>query len=660
MAVVGLGGASLGGAAIIGCFAYRRQFGHLVPNDRPHCFEMNRAMHYSVNVAQGWRRLAQALLGIALLGGACLAVVQLAFPGSSAAVRLIHVSAALLMWPLAQLASAAACNLGGRLAALARFGLFIGGAGALLSLLVVMLADSRDAYSSALPILRHPFHGASMGLFLLGVIVVFVARLAGVLTRTSAAGGIVWYALLPMAVAAWSAIFAWRAASELEEPVRLSYAFWGPANLIPFLFVVLMMQGWVWLVESSSVGWRWKAWRHACIALAVAPVLIVFQVQTELSISDPDYFAQFARLVMVGAWPAALLLLVSMLPRIVSVWRAGRRADALAVLGSATMLLIGAFIGWGGDDTGTIFQAQMHLTAGALLLVTLALGGRWGGEGIAASAEVVRAAPVWWSVAVVASFLLIAAFLGLYGLTDRWGIDLPYGVFPLVKVGLAVVGVLLPVVLAVAWFSGRGMGFAAVRARLGVAVAAIDLRIRAALATVGSIALVGAVIALLPSPGEESVMPVGNKADDAHQHVVDKRREEVRLRFEQGVAMLQAGRHDEAATAFHRVLQLAPDMPEAHVNMGFAMLGIKDYKVALDFFDGAIELRTDQLNAYYGLALAYEGVGNIEGAIGAMRTYQHLTAPDDPFMPEAMRRLQVLQARRATAAAGSVLESGGQ
>ncbi len=124
-----------------------------------------------------------------------------------------------------------------------------------------------------------------------------------------------------------------------------------------------------------------------------------------------------------------------------------------------------------------------------------------------------------------------------------------------------------------------------------------------------------------------------NSADrpDLKAHVDAKRKEEIDLRFKQGVIMLHSKQYDHAMTAFHRVLQLAPKMPEAHVNMGFAMLGQKRYKEALDFFDGATELNRNQLNAYYGMAEAYEGLGDYRGALEAMEAWLHRAKPDDPF-----------------------------
>lgn len=122
---------------------------------------------------------------------------------------------------------------------------------------------------------------------------------------------------------------------------------------------------------------------------------------------------------------------------------------------------------------------------------------------------------------------------------------------------------------------------------------------------------------------------------DLKAHVDEKRKEEIDMRFKQGVIMLHARQYEHAMTAFHRVLQLAPQMPEAHVNMGFAMLGQKRYKEALDFFDGATELNRNQLNAYYGMAEAYEGLGDYRGALEAMEAWLHRAKPDDPFRRKA-------------------------
>jgi Flp pilus assembly protein TadD len=154
-----------------------------------------------------------------------------------------------------------------------------------------------------------------------------------------------------------------------------------------------------------------------------------------------------------------------------------------------------------------------------------------------------------------------------------------------------------------------------------------DVRLFGAAIAIGVVALGGAGLALLPSAA-----PTVQPAVRAHEA-------DVALAFRQGVAMLHARRYEHAVTAFHRVLKFAPDLPEAHANMGFALVGLGRHAEAKSFFEGAIDLRPRQDNAYYGLALAAEGLGDLEAARGAMRTYVHLAPPDDPYRRRAQSAL---------------------
>lgn len=110
-------------------------------------------------------------------------------------------------------------------------------------------------------------------------------------------------------------------------------------------------------------------------------------------------------------------------------------------------------------------------------------------------------------------------------------------------------------------------------------------------------------------------------------------------RFQQAISLLHAKRYDYAITALDAVLALAPDMPEAYVNMGYAFLGLEEFGPARGAFEKALELKLDQVNAYYGLAIAFEGQGQFEAALGAMRSYIHLSQPDDPHLAKARSAL---------------------
>lgn len=132
---------------------------------------------------------------------------------------------------------------------------------------------------------------------------------------------------------------------------------------------------------------------------------------------------------------------------------------------------------------------------------------------------------------------------------------------------------------------------------------------------------------------------IADAATDPKGHSDQYRLKQIDERFQQAIAMLHAKQYDFAIKALHRVIELAPQMPEAYVNMGFALIGKENYKAAADFFNSAIELRPYQANAYWGLAISLEQLGDLEGALGAMRTFIHLSPPNDPFVRKARSAL---------------------
>src|SRR3569833_1063987 len=116
----------------------------------------------------------------------------------------------------------------------------------------------------------------------------------------------------------------------------------------------------------------------------------------------------------------------------------------------------------------------------------------------------------------------------------------------------------------------------------------------------------------------------GHAADpvqDPRGHARAAREQEIDKRFLQAVMMLHAGQYEYAITAQHRVIALSPRMPQAYLNMGYALLGLKRYTAAHDLFQVAIDIRPYQGYAYWGLAAALEGLNDLPGAVGAMRTY---------------------------------------
>ena len=144
-------------------------------------------------------------------------------------------------------------------------------------------------------------------------------------------------------------------------------------------------------------------------------------------------------------------------------------------------------------------------------------------------------------------------------------------------------------------------------------------------------------------PVEPAAAVVANT--QTHEFLDDEPARRAHQSFQQGVAMLQAGQFDYAVAAMHEVLAIYPALPEAHANMGYALLGAGDAGAAADFFNSATDLRPSLHNAYYGLALAERENGNDTAALAAMQAYAHLAAEDERHLPRAKEIIWELPAK---------------
>lgn len=170
---------------------------------------------------------------------------------------------------------------------------------------------------------------------------------------------------------------------------------------------------------------------------------------------------------------------------------------------------------------------------------------------------------------------------------------------------------------------------------------------------VGAVLAVGAVIALTPGTGVEAPPP-GPAATEAHPPPPaaeppvrrgpvlgdpPRRLDRYGELFLDGVKYLRTGRSHEAIIVFSEATMLDPHRPDGFVNLGFAHLDQQEYLSARQAFEKALELNRNQTNAYWGLALALEAVGDLEGAVGNMRTYAHLVPKDTPHARKAWAAL---------------------
>jgi tetratricopeptide (TPR) repeat protein len=131
--------------------------------------------------------------------------------------------------------------------------------------------------------------------------------------------------------------------------------------------------------------------------------------------------------------------------------------------------------------------------------------------------------------------------------------------------------------------------------------------------------------------------------------------ETARFQGNLGVALGQAGRHDDAIAAYRRALALRPDYPEAQNNLGISFIRLGQPQAAEHAFRKALALRPDYADALANLGDALQSLDRLRDAVAS---YERALALN-PALPraalgQALRRLgqgqAALAAYRADAA----------
>lgn len=585
-----------------------------------------RVAEASRRLAGAWFVLALVSLGISALLALVLVVARTPFLGFGSAVfrsaLVLHVDMAVLVWFLS-----ASCGLWvlarERADKLGWAAFWLSAAAVLLLLLSPLLGAAPPMLANYLPMLDSRLFQSALALFCASTLVIAL----GLLTTRWPRGLPPW-----QQAARWSAltlllavlVFLQDSLGRDGAGLSLDQRTWGAGHLLQFLHTLLMLGAWTVLGERLLARLpllsRAFPWLMVLTAMAAGGGLLVALL---VPADSAMHQLAFTELMRWGTWPAALLLGGGLL---YSAWcdRSRLGGEEKVLLLAVLLFLAGCLVGAGIRGEGTLsVPAHYHGTVGSVTLAYLLLARRLAAAyGLPLASWSLRLPLLYGAgIAVLVAGLAWSGWLGVARKAPHAEL-MQSGAGYLAAMGLAGAGglVALAAVLLLVFLLLRGTVRAG--ARSGIARHAYWL-----------LALVPLSIGLLLPAMRET----GSTAEEIRPetHIREKAREEIDLRFKQGVIMLHARQYDHALTAFRRVLQLSPRMPEAHVNLGFALLGKQQYAAAAEAFDRASTLRPQQLNAYYGMAVALEGLGNTRAAVEAMQAYLHRAPAEDPYRAKA-------------------------
>ncbi|MBP8309519.1 MAG: cbb3-type cytochrome c oxidase subunit I [Burkholderiaceae bacterium] len=593
---------------------------------------------------RAWAQLAATALGLSALAAVVLVLARtpgLTTPGLAslfAPALVMHVNLATLVWFLA-FSVVLFCCLGalppGTWGWVA---LAVSALGLATVSLSPLLAPGPVVLSNYFPLVNSSWFIAGLLIFFAGIGLA-LARVAWQLPRklpgpASPLRGPMAWSLVVFASVAVSLGLTIRSLPSIEPALVHEVANWAPGHLMQYFYIASMMLAWVWM--AAALGWershgRRLAWPFALLAL---PCVLALGIHGLFQSTAPEFRKAFTVMMALTTWPGPLLLIWRWRHDLCQ-WRGNLAPVAAAFRGSVLLFIVGCVVGAFIRGDNTMVPAHYHGTVGAATLAFIGVATRLLQLDVSG-----RRAVAWVWLYGVGLSLMVAALTwsGRMGAPRKSA----YVAAAAGKADFAAAMALHGVggLLAV---TGTAMLAAAmlVAARKGVVLTGLDLstptprhavrkdvRQRGLALTLAAVLVLGGLLAMDGRQDEARAAVTRALAwwptVDRYSHVVERERTEVDLRFGQGVTMLHAKQFDFAVTAFHRVLKLRPNMPEAHANMGFALLGLSKFDAARDFFEGATALNPMQGNAYYGLALALEARGDLEGAIGAMRTYLHL------------------------------------
>lgn len=115
-----------------------------------------------------------------------------------------------------------------------------------------------------------------------------------------------------------------------------------------------------------------------------------------------------------------------------------------------------------------------------------------------------------------------------------------------------------------------------------------------------------------------------------------------KLHFDSGISNLYQQNYDEAIEEFEKSLKLNPHSPSTLNNIGFAWFDKGEMDKAIEYQARALLTDSEFANAYYGLALALESKGDVDGAIENWKEFLSRTKPESKWARKAETHIEKL------------------
>ncbi len=133
------------------------------------------------------------------------------------------------------------------------------------------------------------------------------------------------------------------------------------------------------------------------------------------------------------------------------------------------------------------------------------------------------------------------------------------------------------------------------------------------------------------------------KTGDTEAERIEAAIDQGKLHFDAGISNLYQKNYDGAIEEFEQSLKYNPHSPSTLNNIGFAYFDKGDIAKAVEYQARALEADPEFANAYYGLALALERMGKVDGAIKNWKEFLSRIEPGSKWAKKAEGHIEELE-----------------